>query len=249
MMILAGGTALAKGKDDDGKKGGGASMDSGDPANTETSDRPKPSEGEDGKPKGDKDKDDKGDKGDSDADEAVQVVVPVRPRDKLVLFADILIGFGQAPVPGPTLTTLSYGYTGKTTAFTFMAGGRYDFSPTVSAGLRIPWTFGSERLLYGSGSGTSVRSQAFGAPELTGEYRVEIQPRLQMPLMIGIGIPIAQGDVSPYSADANAASRNAQRRLQYMADAASGYRDEELFDPKRLPIVLAGGIHYERQAL
>jgi hypothetical protein len=250
MMILAGTTAFAKGKDDDAGKKSGTSMDSGDPAATETSDKPKSEEGENGE-KGEKGKAKAEGEGEAGAEETVEVVIPARARDKLSLFADILIGFGQAPVPGPSLNTAGPGYTGKGTVFTFMAGGRYDITPKVSLGLRVPYTFGSERLQFvAAGNGKTVRGNALGAPELMVEYRMELNPRLRVPLMFGVGIPVAQGTASAYTNNTgtNDAAKSLQRRLQYLADAASGWKDEELFDPKRIPFVVAGGLDYERKA-
>ncbi|MEO6602918.1 MAG: hypothetical protein ABIQ16_23740 [Polyangiaceae bacterium] len=161
-------------------------------------------------------------------------VKKTRERDKVGLFANVLIGFGQAPEPGEGADKT----TGKTTAATIILGGRYDVSPDFTLGLRLPYTVGRERQvdgLYQSG-------QVLGTPELMAEYRVTLSAFTRLPLLFGLGIPVAQGNYD--STDHLRLSR-----LNDFADAASGYRDPELFAPKRLPIIVGVGIDYERKAL
>ena len=71
---------------------------------------------------------------------------------------------------------------GVVLAATFLVGGRYDVSPAFSLGLRVPWTTATVR----QGDGSSVASQALGAPELMGEYRVTLSPRTTLPLDFGL---------------------------------------------------------------
>jgi hypothetical protein len=157
-----------------------------------------------------------------------------RAHDRVGVFGNVLIGFGKAPEPGAAALRT----TGKTTAATLMVGGHYELSPELSVGLRIPFTLGSERQT----NGIYQSSQVLGAPELLAEYRVTLSPFTRLPLLFGLGIPVAQGNY-----DTPAGQRSA--RMNDFADAASGYRDPELFAPKRLPIVLGVGIEYERKAL
>ena len=159
-----------------------------------------------------------------------------RARDPLGVFGNVLIGFGKAPVAGPGADET----TGKGTSATFMVGGYYDLSPEFSLGARLPLTVGSMR----QADGGSVTSGALGALEVLGEYRVTLSPFSRLPIFFGLGLPTAQGNYDP--AD-EASVRRAE--LNMLADAASGYRDPELFGPKRLPLIAGVGIDYQRKAL
>jgi len=156
-----------------------------------------------------------------------------KARDKVSVFGNVLIGFGRAPESGPANPESP-----KTTSATFMVGGHYDLSPQLTLGARLPWTVGS--MQQNNGVYSSV--QALGALELRGEYRVRLSPFTRLPFFAGLGVPIAQGNY-----DTTSSFR--QTRLNAVADAASGYRDGELFGVKRLPVILGGGIDYERKAL
>jgi hypothetical protein len=157
-----------------------------------------------------------------------------RARDKLGLFANVLVGFGKAPVPGPEANET----TGRTTSGTFMAGGYYDLSPEFTLGARLPWTVGSQR----QADGDQATVAALGSLQLMGEYRVTLSPFTRLPIFFGVGLPTAQGN---YNDEAGLR----QTHLNMMADAASGYRDPELFGPKRLPLIAGVGIDYQRRAL
>jgi hypothetical protein len=161
---------------------------------------------------------------------------PGRKRDKVVVFGDILIGFGKAPLPGPDIE----GTSGKATAVTLQLGGQYDVSKAATFGLRIPWTTATVR----QSNGKNLAANAFGAPELFGEYRIGLSRLTTVPITFGIGIPLAQGTMDVTSNDGAAASRGVVNR---MADAASGWRDSELFQSKHLPLVVGGGIRHERR--
>ncbi len=54
---------------------------------------------------------------------------------------------------------------------------------------------------------------------------------------------MAQGDPDQTSLDATARAKDEVNRF---ADATSGWRDSELFQPKHLPIVVGAGIRHER---
>ncbi len=168
--------------------------------------------------------------------ERVAALPPItrRPRDPVGVFGNLLIGFGKAPEPAQGTDT----DVGKTTAATFMVGGHYDLSPDFTLGARVPFTFGSAR----QGDGLYASSAALGTLELMGEDRVGLSRFTQLPIDFGIGVPTAQGDYQ---------TPNGTRRtgLNDVADAASGYRDPELFGPKRLPIIVGVGIDYQKLAL
>ena len=157
-----------------------------------------------------------------------------RERDQIGMFANVLVGFGKAPLPGPAANET----TGQTTSGTFMVGGYYDLSPEFTLGARLPWTIGSAR----QPDGAQATVAAFGALELMGEYRVTLSPFTRLPILFGLGLPTAQGNY-------NDPAGVRQMQLNTMADAASGYRDPELFGPKRLPLIAGVGIDYQRKAL
>lgn len=159
-----------------------------------------------------------------------------RAREKFGLFANVLVGFGRAPMPG----TGADRTTGKTTSGTFMLGGYYDLSPDFTLAARMPWTVGSQR----QPDGGSATVTAFGALELMGEYRAALSPFTLLPIFFGLGVPTAQG-----SYDALDQSGVQRTGLNAMADAASGYRDPELFGPHRLPLIAGVGLDYQRKAL
>jgi len=157
-----------------------------------------------------------------------------RARDKLGLFANLLVGFGKAPIPGPGADET----TGKTTSGTLIVGGYYDLSPDFTLGARLPWTVGSQRQF----DGDQATVTALGSLQLMGEYRVALSPFTRLPIFFGVGLPTAQGGY-------NEQAGLRQTYLNMMADAASGYRDPELFGPKRLPLIVGVGLDYQRKAL
>jgi hypothetical protein len=234
ILVIFSGHALAKGKKSaEDAKAGASTMDSNDPAAKETSDEgpfaPKhKSEEAEAKDK---------EKTEGEATEHVDTVKR-RPRDKLGVFGNVVIGFGKPVEPGPGKDDNDLN---KGTSFTFMVGGHYDVSPQFSLGLRIPWTTANERQLDGS----HASSQALGAPELMGEYRVVLSPRTDLPIDFGLGVPVAQGNYN----NTVGAAQYRQSLVNDFADAASGFRDGELFGPKRLPLILGIGIDYQRKEL
>lgn len=158
-----------------------------------------------------------------------------RQREKFGLSANVLVGFGKAPSPRPAGDDDP---AGKTTSGTFMAGGYYDLSPDFTLAARLPWTVGTQR----QADGGNETVTALGALEVMGEYRVTLSPFTLLPISFGLGLPTAQGSYSD-----PAGLRRTQ--LNMMADAASGFRDPELFGPKRLPLIAGVGIDYQRKAL
>jgi len=232
ILVVFSGHALAKGKKAAGDaKSGASTMDSNDPVEKETAD--------DG-PFAPKHKSEEAvakEKAEVQATEHPDVVKR-GPRDKIGVFGNVVIGFGKPVEPGPGADDA---LDNKGTSFTFMAGGHYDVSPAFTVGLRIPWTTASER----QADGISASSQALGTPELMGEYRVVLSPRTNLPIDFGIGVPVAQGNYN----NGTGAAQYRQAIVNDFADAASGFRDGELFGPKRLPLILGIGIDYERKAL
>jgi hypothetical protein len=232
ILVVFSGHALAKGKKGatDAKPGAGM-MDSNDPADKETVD--------DGPfaPKHKSEEVEAKEKAETQAEEHHEDIRR-KPRDKTGIFGNVLIGFGKPVEPG---VGADDNITNKGTSATFMVGGHYDVSPDFTLGLRIPWTTASQRQI----DGTDASSQALGTPELMGEYRVVLSPRTNLPIDFGLGIPVAQGNYDTIGG----APQYRQAIVNDFADAASGFRDGELFGPKRLPLIVGVGIDYERKEL
>jgi hypothetical protein len=190
-----------------------------DPVESETSDKVEKPEGKDDAPKpAPKRAADKG-----------------RQRDKLDLFAQFLIGFGKAPQNNPAYLPGDQG-----TALGFQLGGRYDVTPAFSAGLRAALTTASVKKVS---NGKSTSTTAFGSPELFGEYRVSLSRLTTIPIGFGVGIPVAQGTADPTNNDVALVAKG---YVNSLADATTGWRDSELFQPKVLPIAVSGGVRHER---
>ena len=214
---------------------GASSMDSNDPAEKEKSDEgPFAPRGTTGELKKEEDKKE-------EAVEAAKVAEAPpekpEPRDPIGVFGNIVIGFGHAPEPGPGTSSA----TGKATGATFIVGGHYDVSPDITLGLRIPWSVASIRQVDGS----NASANALGAPELMGEYRVTLSPHTLLPIDFGLGVPLAQGNYDTVTGQGS----YRQTQVNEFADASSGYRDPELFGPKRLPLIAGVGIAYKKHEL
>ena len=228
ILVIFSGHAWAKPKKANPKHPG-TTMDSNDPVDKEKSDDgPFTPAGKTGPLKQEEVKQEEA--------ERVAALPPInrRPRDPVGVFGNLLIGFGKAPEAGPGENPT----TGRTTEATFMVGGHYDLSPSFTFGARLPFSFGSAR----QADGLYASAAALGALELMGEERVSLTRFTLLPIDFGLGVPIAQGDYETTSGIR-------QRQLNEMADAASGYRDPELFGPKRLPIIAGVGIDYQKLAL
>lgn len=158
-----------------------------------------------------------------------------RKRDKLQAFGQIIFGFGHAPMNEPT-----YGSGNKGTAIGFQVGGRYDITKAFSGGLRIPLTYAVVQ-----DNGKNISSTLFGAPQLTGEYRLSLGRLTTLPISFGVGIPVAQGNPAIVKDSGTDTVGQQHGYVQALADATSGWRDSELFQPKRLPIVIGAGIRHE----
>ncbi len=158
-----------------------------------------------------------------------------RKRERIQAFGQIVIGFGRAPLNHP-----DYSPGNKGTAIGFQLGGRFDITPAFTAGLRIPITSTSVK----QSNGTNLSTTVFGAPELMGEYRLSLGRLTYVPIAFGVGIPVAQG--SPDTLTGTDRDAQAKGYANMLADATTGWRDSELFQPKHLPIVVGAGIHHDR---
>ncbi|HEX7671309.1 MAG TPA: hypothetical protein VF395_17060 [Polyangiaceae bacterium] len=150
---------------------------------------------------------------------------PAKLRKTVGVFGEALIGFGDAPVPGPANAN-----TGKSTSFGFLLGGHYDVSTELRLMLRVPWTTGTIQDL----NAKDKSSSALGLPEIAARYRLTDPGSTEWALRVAVGIPVAQGnpDVTNPTDTAGVAQGNVQR----VADAANGWHDPELYAMKRVPI-------------
>src|SRR6188474_1685286 len=136
-LVFAASPALAhkKGKDEkkDEKKDDkpSAAATWSDPVENEKSDKG---------PFGEKTESDEGPKEKAEPKRGKSAPERGRTRDKIDLFAQIVIGFGKMPLNNP-----AYDPSQKGTAIGFQIGGRYDITPAFSGGLRVPITTATVR--------------------------------------------------------------------------------------------------------
>jgi len=160
-----------------------------------------------------------------------------RKRDKIQAYAQILIGFGAAPQNRP-----GYEPGLKGTAIGYQLGGRYDFTPAFSGGLRIPLT--TTMVRQPTNNNQTLTTTVWGSPELMGEYRISLSRLTTLPIDFGVGIPLAQGDLGVSQVNSQP---YANAYANQLADATSGWQNSELFVPKHLPLVVGAGIRHERE--
>lgn len=187
-------------------------------------------------------------KAQQDAEEAAKRPKPrpkefvAPPHDPLVVFGDFVLGFGEAPRPGPAFSKTTDG-----TVFSAVLGATFDIVPELSVGALIPWSTAS---MVRGGPFGNEQEMVFGSPKIFGEYRVKLSPRANVPIQLGVGIPLTPGNPDP-NADYGTAEHVAWRKaaVSYHADAVRGWKDGELFAPKRVPVTLSGGLDYHNGAL
>ncbi|MGC4090321.1 MAG: hypothetical protein QM756_21070 [Polyangiaceae bacterium] len=118
-------------------------------------------------------------------------------------------------------------------------GANFDVSPKVSLGLRLPVGLLALERSAQNGKDSYV---ALGLPEILAEYRPEMSsPRWSLPILFGLGIPVATDEPDITTGEAKALNN----RTNMVADAARGWRDGELFWSKRVPVILGVGIRHE----
>lgn len=169
-------------------------------------------------------------------------IVKAKPRDKHVVFGDFVFGFGQAPKPGPAGGEQNK--TQQAKAVGVVLGAAFDLSPKFTVGLRIPWSTAMVDRITKNGSDSSM---AFGTPVLTGELRHPLSELWSLPILFGLGVPLAQGDPDPSST--TPINDSARARVGLIMDAATGWKDGELYAPKRLPVVLGVGVQHAKHNL
>ncbi|MFZ5890964.1 MAG: hypothetical protein ACOY0T_07930 [Myxococcota bacterium] len=172
--------------------------------------------------------------------EEVEQAVKARPRDKKLLFADIVVGFGNSPKPGPNRATSDGGKDNQlrdSISGSLILGGNFDLSRTFTLGFRLP--VGTSAIDTPSGKKTHF---ALGAIEVLGEYRHYLSPLTSLPVLFGVGIPTAGGDPDVSTGDN-------ENRTNMIIDSSRGWRDGELFWPKRVPVILGVGIRHEGRSL
>jgi hypothetical protein len=176
---------------------------------------------------GDVDEDDDDDSDDDD---------DYSPKKTKGVFVEALVGFGKPPLPGPELVVGDS--RPDSTSYGFLIGAHFDVSTSLRLQLRVPWTTGK----------LDDRSvSALGVPELAGRLALGKPGPTAMALRLGIGIPIAQGNPDYRSTEDPQGAE--QGILQRVASAANGWRDPELYEPKRLPVSPAFVIRYKKKKL
>lgn len=166
----------------------------------------------------------------AEAEKAKKKEPPV-PRKTIGVFAEGLLGWGRAPLPGPLNPDTNDNTIGPATSFALMIGGHYDLSTSFRLMLRVPWTIGTVK----SNNGRDASTNALGNPELAARLRLSPPGDVEWAVRLGVGIPVAQGNTDVQAAAADPGGR-AQNYLQRMADASDGWHDQELYAMKRLPI-------------
>lgn len=164
-------------------------------------------------------------------------------REPLRVALDWTLGFGKvgavdqgaypdsnqrAPTPKLTDAQIAVG--------TWIVGARYDVTPDVTAGVRLPFSLGNlGRINYGGG-----HTVALGNVELSGEVRRALSTRwagavslaLALPTSLGTELPTAAqlAATAPEQYDPAEANKFATNQA---AAAAFGYREDALFWSKR----------------
>lgn len=147
------------------------------------------------------------------------------PRKPVNLGADVLVGVGRVPIPGPAGT-----YTNSASGVAVAVGGTYDVGPKLSLGLVIPWATSGVHSPENPGASQNV----LGAPQLLGQYRTRVARLTDLTAFIGIGLPLGGGDLDPTNSDTKKAEQGQAARF---ADGSWGYRYGEYFLPKTVPVV------------
>jgi hypothetical protein len=172
-----------------------------------------------------------------DSEEVAQVV-KARPRDKKLLFADVVVGFGNSPKPGPNRDTPNGGKDNQlpdSISGSLILGGNFDLSRQFSLGFRLP--LGAAAIERSAQNGKDSHF-AVGAIEVLGEYRNYLSPLTSVPILFGLGIPTATDDPDVTTGEN-------QNRTNMVIDSSRGWRDGELFWAKRVPVILGVGIRHE----
>lgn len=192
------------------------------------------------------------DPADSEKSEAVQPYVPGAaagpavpqeapksdvPDHPVVLDFDMFFGFGNVPILGPGAI-----YTRDAFVFAPKLSARWNISRAFWLGVQVPWS--TDSVSQGEGK-DSQASQAWGAPQIQGQYNFGDEDAFGGGVRIGVGIPIAQGNADPTQLDTTAAAQNV---VQELADAANGWIHPELYTPNRLPLSVSGAVAYRKPA-
>ncbi len=192
------------------------------------------------------------DPADSEKSEAVQPYVPGAaaapavpqkaeksdvPDHPVVLDFDMFFGFGNVPILGPGAF-----YTEDAFVFAPKLSARWNISRAFWLGVQVPWSTDSVSQREGK---DSVASQAWGSPQIQGQFNFGDEDAFGGGVRIGVGIPIAQGNADPVPHDTTAAAQNV---VQELADAAQGWIHPELYTPNRLPLSVSGGVAYRKPA-
>jgi hypothetical protein len=154
---------------------------------------------------------------------------------------DTVIGFGDIRVVGPN----DLSSTGVT-VLSFVTGVSYRFGDTWRIGLRLPFSTGSSTGPL-AGDADDYTTWAMGNLELAVRPTFRISRRLSIPVSFAFLIPMASGDLfADVTSDRGSIG---QAVLNQAAAATRGWEENALFASKRVGLVPAAGVAYDRDAL
>lgn len=152
--------------------------------------------------------------------------------------ADLSLTFGQARIYAlgeKDVENAGFALYPKEAAFAFTVDLDlgYALSERWWLGVRLPWSTDS---VDGTGS------QAFGSPQVAGQYTFTLTRELSLPIVLEIGLPLAGGNPDPTASDPPGL---AKAHVQEFADAVTGFQDGELYAIDRLGFTAAVELQYQ----
>ena len=158
------------------------------------------------------------------------------PEHPVVLDLNLLFGFGNVPVIEAGARYSENGF-----VFAPKLSARWNISRTFWLGVLVPWSTASVN--KEAPAEGSVATQAWGSPQIQGQYNFGDLDEFGGAVRLSLGLPIAQGNADPTQVDTG---DEAQDQVQRFADAAGGWVDPELYTPSRLPVSVSGGVVYRK---
>jgi hypothetical protein len=142
-------------------------------------------------------------------------------------------------------TVFGFGQTGTASAptdvsvWSFILGATYDFKPSLSGRIRVP--FGTGKITATDQAGYNAAT--FGNIELAVSFNRALGPRTKLPIELAVTVPTAGGDAFPPPSDP---ARGHRYQVQVAQQAARGLEDDALFAPHRLGVIPAVRLEYQR---
>lgn len=151
---------------------------------------------------------------------------------------DMLVGFG-----GMRDVTNDSGVT-DLTVLSFVFGLQYRFGEALTIGARFPYSTGS--IEGPGGAADDYNTFAVGNVELHGQYAIELNRRLRLPIDLAFYLPSASGDLF---AAANDQGSRAQALVNQAAAYSRGFEENPLFASKRLGVRIGAGVAYDKNEI